>query len=165
MDTTLESAVEVSLSSTTSQNLSLDHQIILAYTVSIGNSVPLFGMVAQLSKRRVNVLKLLATCSASSAENAGRAFGVGIPYCPLDSPFSSPYFSASPSRILRAETYRVEQLDRLVLVDREESFLLRDGRLNVSILAQVSYPRFRRTFRTARAEVIPRNIVIRDLEG
>lgn len=165
MDTTLESAVEVSLSSTTSQNLSFDHQIVLAYSVSVGNNVPLIDMVAHLSKRRVNVLKLLATCSASSAENAGRAFGVGIPYCLLGSPFSSPYPIASPSGALRAETYGVEQLNRLVLVDGEESFLLRDSRLDVSVFTQVLYPRFRRTFRTARAEVIPRNIVIRELEG
>jgi hypothetical protein len=55
------------------------------------------------------------------------------------------------------QTYRVEELDRLVLVDGEETFL-RDGSLTFSESFQ-AVP-IRPTLRMARAEVIPRNMMV-----
>lgn len=89
LHTTLETRVKVTLSSATSQHLSLDHELVLAYSrqLSANRSRRLLQRCtrqcwpAGYLHVREDLPKLLATLSASAAEKAGRALGVGIPYC------------------------------------------------------------------------------------
>lgn len=89
LHTTLETRVKVTLSPATSQHLSLDHKLVLAYArqLSAYRSCRLLQRCTQqcwpagYCMYGKDLPKLLATLSASAAEKAGRALGVGIPYC------------------------------------------------------------------------------------
>ncbi len=82
LNTTLETGIEVSLPSSTCQDLSLDDEL-----VGVGCSEPAHdNFISSIPPSEDNPdqdrnsPKDLATLSASAAVNAGRAFGVGIPY-------------------------------------------------------------------------------------
>lgn len=83
LHTTLEPTVEVALSPATRQHLRLDHELIGTCAACSFSAYSIRDLQNVWSKHlgKGNPPKSFATFSASSAENAGRALGVGIPYC------------------------------------------------------------------------------------
>jgi hypothetical protein len=150
LHTALEPIIKVSLASATGQNLRLDHQLGLGCGATWRISaipVPVSGASAASCSP-----KLLATSSASEAENAGTALGVGMPYCAGSQSgrttrsksrrtdgHSIGSSDTTGERASSVCTYRVEQLDRLILVNREVSALLPLGVVERLLRRHISF--------------------------